>query len=163
MKKYLFFAAAAIAALVSCNKEIATEEVLAPKQGYKEITLTAEVGTDTKASLDGKKVIWEKGEQVAVFTTASTSPETFSVKEVEGTTVTITGAVPASATSFIAAYPYKNAVSCTDGVVKMIVKEVDLDSLCRDEYLAFLETLIHYYYVQFDESYILEKVGEDKE
>ena len=123
MKKYLFFAAAAIAALVSCNKEIATEEVLAPKQGYKEITLTAEVGTDTKASLDGKKVIWEKGEQVAVFTTASTSPETFSVKEVEGTTVTITGAVPASATSFIAAYPYKNAVSCTDGVVKMIVKD----------------------------------------
>ena len=119
MKKYLFFAAAAIAALVSCNKEIATEEVLAPKQGYKEITLTAEVGTDTKASLDGKKVIWEKGEQVAVFTSASTSPETFSVKEVEGTTVTITGAVPASATSFIAAYPYKNAVSCESNVVKM--------------------------------------------
>ena len=45
----------------------------------------------------------------------------------------------------------------------MIIKELDLDSLCRDEYLAFLETLIHYYYVQFDESYILKKVGEDKE
>jgi hypothetical protein len=44
----------------------------------------------------------------------------------------------------------------------MIIKELDLDSLCRDEYLAFLETLIHYYYVQFDESYILEKVGEEK-
>ncbi|MBQ6820938.1 MAG: hypothetical protein IJP39_00800, partial [Bacteroidales bacterium] len=33
--------------------------------------------------------------------------------------VTITGAVPASATSFIAAYPYKNAVSCESNVVKM--------------------------------------------
>lgn len=40
----------------------------------------------------------------------------------------------------------------------MIIKEMDLDSLCRDEYLAFIETLIHYYYVQFDETYILEKL-----
>ena len=43
----------------------------------------------------------------------------------------------------------------------MIIKEIDLDSLCKDEYLAFLETLIHYFYVQFNEEFILEKVGDD--
>lgn len=40
----------------------------------------------------------------------------------------------------------------------MIIKEMDLDSLCKDEYLAFIETLIHYFYVQFDEAYILNKL-----
>lgn len=45
----------------------------------------------------------------------------------------------------------------------MIIKEMDLDNLCKDEYLAFLETLIHYFYVQFDESYVLEKVSDDNE
>lgn len=42
----------------------------------------------------------------------------------------------------------------------MIIKEMDLDSLCRDEYLAFIETLIRYFYVQFDEAYILKKIEE---
>ena len=33
----------------------------------------------------------------------------------------------------------------------MIVKEIDLDSLAKDEYLAFIQTLLDYFYVQFDE------------
>jgi hypothetical protein len=43
----------------------------------------------------------------------------------------------------------------------MIIKEVDLDSFCKDEYLAFIETLLHYYYVQFKEVFILEKVDDN--
>jgi len=45
----------------------------------------------------------------------------------------------------------------------MIIKEIDLDSFCRDEYLAFIQTLINYYYVQFKEEFILEKVSDDNE
>ena len=45
----------------------------------------------------------------------------------------------------------------------MIIKEIDLDSFCKDEYLAFMETLINYYYVQFNEKFILEKVSDDNE
>ena len=110
MKKYLFFAAIAIAALVSCQKEIAKEEVTV-KPGYVQLTLTAQSDVDSKASLNGKQVVWEVGEKVAVFTAASEAPEEFTVTGVEGTTVKIWGAVPDGTTSFVAAYPYENAVS----------------------------------------------------
>ena len=121
MRKYFAFAALVIAAAVSCTKEIGTEVIVTPKSGYVELTLTARTDADTKATLDGKNVVWEVGEEVALFTSASESPEKFTVKEVNGTDVTITGTVPGEATTFIAAYPYDNAVSCKDGVVKMIV------------------------------------------
>ena len=82
MKKYLFFAAIAIAALVSCQKEIAKEEV-AVKPGYVQLTLTAQCDVDSKASLNGKQVVWEVGEKVAVFTAADTAPIEFNVVNVE--------------------------------------------------------------------------------
>ncbi len=110
MKKYLFFAAIAIAALVSCQKEIAKEEVTV-KPGYVQLTLTAQSDIESKASLNGKQVVWEVGEKVAVFTAASVEPNEFTVTGVEGTTVKIWGEVPDGTTSFVAAYPYENAVS----------------------------------------------------
>ena len=33
----------------------------------------------------------------------------------------------------------------------MIIKEVELDDLCRDEYLFFMKTLADYFYVMFNE------------
>lgn len=45
----------------------------------------------------------------------------------------------------------------------MIIKEIDLDSFCKDEYLAFIQAIIDYYYVQFKETFILEKVSDDNE
>lgn len=45
----------------------------------------------------------------------------------------------------------------------MIIKEIDLDSFCKDEYLAFIQVIIDYYYVQFKETFILEKVSDDNE
>ena len=111
MKKVIISAAIAIAALVSCQKEIATDEV-AVKPGYVELTLTAQSDADTKSSLqNGKEVIWEVGEKVAVFTSASEAPEEFTVMSVEGTNVKIWGSVPEGATSFVAAYPFESAVS----------------------------------------------------
>ena len=123
MKKYLFFAAIAIAALVSCKKEIAKEEV-AVKPGYVQLTLTAQCDVDSKASLNGKQVVWEVGEKVAVFTPASADPNEFSVTKVEGTSVKIEGSVPEGTTSFVAAYPYEKAVSWDkDKVVKMSITD----------------------------------------
>ena len=122
MKKVIISAAIAIAALVSCQKEIATDEV-AVKPGYVELTLTAQSDADTKSSLqNGKEVIWEVGEKVAVFTSASEAPEEFTVMSVEGTNVKIWGSVPEGATSFVAAYPFESAVSWDkSAVVKMNV------------------------------------------
>ena len=110
MKKYLFFAAIAIAALVSCQKEIVKDEV-SVKPGFVKITLSAQSDVDSKASLNGNQVIWEVGEKVAVFTAADASPLEFTVNNVEGTTVKFCGEIPAGTESFVAAYPYENAVS----------------------------------------------------
>ena len=144
MKKYLFFAAIAIAALVSCQKEIAKEEV-AVKPGYVQLTLTAQCDVDSKASLNGKQVVWEVGEKVAVFTTASVEPNEFSVTKVEGTSVKIEGSVPEGTTSFVAAYPYEKAVTWDkEKVVKMDITDqrvlpsqsVDPDALASVAYFA---------------------------
>ena len=144
MKKYLFFAAIAIAALVSCKKEIAKEEV-AVKPGYVQLTLTAQCDVDSKASLNGKQVVWEVGEKVAVFTTASVEPNEFSVTKVEGTSVKIEGSVPEGTTSFVAAYPYEKAVTWDkEKVVKMDITDqrvlpsqsVDPDALASVAYFA---------------------------
>lgn len=123
MRKSFVFAALVLAAAVSCTKEIANEEVLAPKQGYVEITLSAKCDVDSKASLNGKQVVWEVGEEVAVFPGTATSPEKFTVKTVDGASVTITGSVPEGTTTLVAAYPYKNVVSCSGGVVKMKIAD----------------------------------------
>ena len=45
----------------------------------------------------------------------------------------------------------------------MIIKEIDLDSLAKDEYLAFIQTLLNYFYVQYDEEYIMVKGSDDDE
>jgi uncharacterized protein (TIGR02145 family) len=144
MKKYLFFAAIAIAALVSCKKEIAKEEV-AVKPGYVQLTLTAQCDVDSKASLNGKQVVWEVGEKVAVFTPASVEPNEFSVTKVEGTSVKIEGSVPEGTTSFVAAYPYEKAVTWDkEKVVKMDITDqrvlpsqsVDPDALASVAYFA---------------------------
>ncbi|MBO4670483.1 MAG: hypothetical protein J5640_01380 [Bacteroidales bacterium] len=132
MKKIILFAAIAFAAAVSCTREIAPEETpIAPKLNYKEITLNANLDLDSKGTLDGKKVVWEVGEEVAVFTSASASPELFVVKSVENSNVSIVGSVPEGATSFIAAYPYSQAVSCAEGVVKMTVADQEVSSTVK--------------------------------
>ena len=121
MKKYFVFAALVLAAAVSCTRELATEEVAAPKKGYVQITLSATCDSDTKAALDGSKVVWAVGEEVAVFPGSATTAEKFTVKEVDGSNVTITGSVPEGTSSFIAAYPYGKVISAASGVVTMSI------------------------------------------
>ena len=133
MKKALFFAAA-VAALISCSKEIAPVESNEIPEGFVELTLTARMDAGNKAVLDGTIITWQAGEEVAVFTSASTAPNKFTVKDADWDEVTITGAVPAGATSFIAAYPYKHAVSCSGSQVKMNIpaSQTVPDGACCD-------------------------------
>lgn len=133
MKKALFFAAA-VAALISCSKEIAPVESNEIPEGFVELTLTARMDAANKAVLDGTIITWQAGEEVAVFTSASTAPNKFTVKDADWDEVTITGAVPAGATSFIAAYPYKHAVSCSGSQVKMNIpaSQTVPDGACCD-------------------------------
>ena len=121
MKKYFVFAALVLAAAVSCTRELATEEIVGPKKGYVQITLSANCDVDSKAVLDGKKVVWSVGEEVAVFPGGNGSAEKFTVSAVDGSSVTISGSVPEGSTTFVAAYPFKNAVSCSSNVVTMTI------------------------------------------
>lgn len=126
MKKYLAFAAIALAAAVSCQKEAAPAEEMpvAPvREGYVEVTLSATSDVQTKAVLDGNTVVWAVGEEVAVYPGDATTPEKFTVKAVDFDQVTITGSVPAGTTSFIAVYPFKQARSRSGETLHMILPE----------------------------------------
>ena len=81
MKKYFVFAALVLAAAVSCTRELATEEIVGPKKGYVQITLSANCDVDSKAVLDGKKVVWSVGEEVAVFPGGNGSAENYREKD----------------------------------------------------------------------------------
>ena len=97
-----------MAAAVSCTKEIVSvdEPVATSREGYVQITLSAGTDQATKAVLDGNTVLWSVGDEVAVYPGTATSPEKFTVKTVEGSSVTITGSVPEGTTSVVAVYPY---------------------------------------------------------
>ena len=122
--KYFALAALAFAALVSCNKEIGTvEQIPEPsvREGYVQITLSAGVDNSTKAVLDGSKVVWAVGDEVAVYPGDATTAEKFTVKTVDGSNVTITGSVPEGTTSLIAVYPFDNADGRDGNNVKVYI------------------------------------------
>ena len=128
MRKYFIFAAVLFAAAISCTKEVApVEKPIESHEGYVAVTLSAQCDVETKAALNGKKIVWEVGEEVAVFTSASENPLKFTVVEASDTgSVKIAGEAPADATTFIAAYPYDYAESCKDNVVSMYMPSSQL-------------------------------------
>ncbi|MBO4671639.1 MAG: hypothetical protein J5640_07365 [Bacteroidales bacterium] len=126
MKKYFAFAAIAFAALVSCQKETAPadEMPVAPvRDGYVEITLSAQCDAQTKAILDGNTVVWAVGDEVAVYAGDATTPEKFTVSAVDFDAVKLTGSVPAGASTFIAVYPFSQAGSREGNVVDVTIPD----------------------------------------
>ena len=124
--KYFALAALAFAALVSCNKETATvEQIPEPsvREGYVQITLSAGVDYSTKAVLDGSKVVWAVGDEVAVYPGEATTAEKFTVTAVDGSNVTISGSVPEGTASLVAVYPFDNAVSRDGSSVKFSIPD----------------------------------------
>ena len=109
MKKTFILAALVLAAAVSCTKELPVADQVpgpASRDGYVQITLSAGTDNATKAALDGKTVLWTVGDEVAVYPGDATKAEKFTVKTVDGNSVTLTGEVPEGTTSLVAVYPY---------------------------------------------------------
>ena len=73
MKKHLFFASFAVAALVSCAVEPIETAVPAgqPEQtGREMITIHAGFDAGTRTEVDGTKVLWSPGDQICVLTSS---------------------------------------------------------------------------------------------
>ncbi len=126
MKRLFIFAALVLAAAVSCTKEIAPVEKInvdVVPDNYVPVTLSAAFDAGTKVVIDDKKVLWEVGEEVAVFADGAGSPIKFSVVECaageKGVNAKIAGAVPEGTKTFTAVYPYQAALSIAEGVVSV--------------------------------------------
>ena len=123
MKKLFTFIsimALSVMALQSCEMEVIIDEptdIVA--DSYKEITLSAGLGDGTKSMLDGVHVVWEVGEEVAVYADGFSGVNRFSVVSVDGTNVVISGSVPEGASKLTAVYPFDSAVSCKGNEVRM--------------------------------------------
>ena len=131
MRKIYIFAALVLAAAVSCSKEIAPIEKISVEvapEGYVPVTLCAQLDPATKATMDGKDIMWEVDEEVAVFANGAGDPIPFKVVEINTgdskNGVVIYGSVPEGTQSFIAAYPYQEGMKCAEGVVTMSIPDV---------------------------------------
>lgn len=126
MRKSFIFAALALAAAVSCTKELPVADQIpgtSSREGYVQITLSAGMDASTKAALDGKTVLWTVGDEVAVYPGDATKAEKFTVKTVEGNSVTITGEVPEGTASLVAVYPYDLADGRNGNSVDIYIPE----------------------------------------
>lgn len=102
MKKIFTSILMAAAILCSCNKETPVEV----ENSKVKMTFAADL-TDTKATLEGLKVIWQENDEVAVYD--GTDVNKFTVKSMDGTHAVLEGEVTAGSTSFYAVYPYSAA------------------------------------------------------
>lgn len=116
-----FAAALAIIAAVSCAKEVAPAVQDAPVEGGIPVELSVSFEQNTKGYLDGLKVVWEVGDEVAVWD--GTVANKFEVKSVSDGGAVISGLVSEGATDLMAVYPFSAFVSVTDGVVAFNVPE----------------------------------------
>ncbi len=102
MKKILFFAAAALLAAVSCNKEIDTPVV---SEGETASFIATVDGVDTKTVLKDKTPEWQEGEKITVHN--GTTGFEFTNNGAAGTTATFsyTGTEAFSGEKFLAVSP----------------------------------------------------------
>ncbi len=117
MKKYLIAFACASLALVSCNKEN-----LQDSSRIRTFSLVREVpGADTRAALDGNKVIFTAGDAVSVFD--GTGNKKFTTTE-GGATAAFTGEA-ADAAQYLVLSPYnENATLQSASVVRITIPEI---------------------------------------
>ena len=124
MKKYLFMAVAAIAALSSCSSdnEVFNSEV------KKALTFTAtmeSIGGDTRATLDNKSAKWEVGDEIYIMGTGGNATgASYVASGTNGTSTTFEPATPGqevSGTMFQGFFPSY----ILDGVACVIPAEID--------------------------------------
>lgn len=168
MKKTMKFmlAAFAIVAAASCAKEIApveNETVPAVEEGLVPMTFKADLSS-TKAAIDGKTIVWESTDAIAVFD--GTAVREFTVTECDGKTATFSGAVLPEATEFYASYPYDANFSVADGVMSVSIPAVQTIPDGKDvapEALVMAAKVADDYTIQFKNVFSLVKVEVDAE
>ena len=119
MKKYLYIAAAFIAAAVSCTKETPNNtEENAPSNGSKTIVIRIPgVGTKTYVSdPETGTIAWETGDAVGVFTNLDATPVKFELSG-DPSSATFTGEVSVGATEIYVFYPYNSSATLSDGKI----------------------------------------------
>lgn len=119
----MMLAAAAAAALVSCNKEIEKPEVPQESEGIKVTIVTGEPETKTVLESNGKSVSWAGTDKVGFFNHTAGVNVQSSAAVIDGDgKATFTATVPAAGT-YYAYYPYQADGSYapdTDGVTVRI-------------------------------------------
>lgn len=121
MKLRYFFTALSCAVLaVGCVEDTLSDSAKVQdsaqpsgKEGYVEISLSTKAEAGVKTSLSGKRVNWDMTDKITVFGAGTTNYE-FSVLNADGTSASFVGSVlpeDAAAESYIAAYPYDEALT----------------------------------------------------
>ena len=108
----MMLAAAAAAALVSCNKEIEKPEVPQESEGIKVVINTG--APETKTYIEGTTPKWKATDAVGVFTGAAGANVKFTNTSADGAAAVFEGTVPASGT-YYAYYPYSSATPNENG------------------------------------------------
>lgn len=122
MKKIIAIASVLLA-VVACKKENIAEN--APADGMVKVTFTADIPDCEfgKASLDGKVVVWEKGEKVAVYDGVNPDANSFEVVSVDGNKASISGEIAQTATELTAVYPFSAAKGSAEGNVAVNIPQ----------------------------------------
>ncbi len=116
----MMFAAAAAAALVSCNKEIEKPEVPQESEGIKVTIVTGEPETKTTLGDNGKTVSWNSTDKFGFVNVAVPEDNEATIASIDGSgAATITGTVSTAGT-FFAYYPKSTYAATADGGVLRI-------------------------------------------
>lgn len=114
----IFIMALACMAALSCAKDIDTPS-LSVVTADSFTAQKEDFTTPTKAVLDGKKAVWEAGDEIAVHADGSEAVK-FSTSN-DGTAVEFKSETEVSGSSFLLAYPYSAAKGVQDGKLQLTI------------------------------------------
>ena len=115
----MMLAAAAAAALLSCNKEVEAPEAIPENEGIK-VTLSTDAVT--KTYIDGTTPYWLATDEIGVFTGTDGTNAKFTNTCGDGEPATFTGSVPAAG-AYYAYYPYSTGGANENGALVQMPHE----------------------------------------
>ena len=119
MKKIVFVAALAALAFAGCQKEVSFET---PQTNDIVLTAVSDNSPESKAILDGKNVLWNNGDCIAVYNGNEVAEFSTDAADKSATAdFTTTNAEFAVAENYLAVYPYSDGLAFADGKVTVTV------------------------------------------
>ena len=119
MKKIVFVAALAALAFAGCQKEVSFET---PQTNDIVLTAVSDNSPESKAILDGKNVLWNNGDCIAVYNGNEVAEFSTDAADKSATAdFTTTNAQFAVAENYLAVYPYSDGLAFADGKVTVTV------------------------------------------